>query len=80
VAPTARRAARARHASLSATVLRLTAVALVASVLVWSVLFADVLRTRSDAGAAPAQPSGQRSSPDGGQSAQTPAPVTTRTS
>jgi hypothetical protein len=79
-APTARRAARAPRASLSATVLRLATVALVAAVLVWSVLFVDLLRKRSDAGAALAQPSGQLSSPDGGQSAQAPAPVTTRTS
>jgi hypothetical protein len=61
-------------------VLRLTAVALVAAVLVWSVLFVDVLRKRSESAAALTQPTGQLSGPDGGQSAQAPAPVTTRTS
>ena len=79
--PTARRPVRAPRPSLSATVLRLTAVALVAAVLVWSVLLVDVLRKRSDAAAAGSgQLTGQLSSPDGGQSAQAPAPVITRTS
>jgi hypothetical protein len=78
--PAARRAAGVPRPSLSGTVLRLTAIALVAAVLVWSVLFVDVLRKHSGAGAALAQPAGQISSPDGGQSAQAPAPVTTRSS
>ena len=79
-APTARRAAPTTRPSLSATVLRLAAVATIAAVLVWSVLFVDLLRKRSDAGAALTQPTGQLSGPDGGQSARAPAPVTTRTS
>ena len=79
-APSAHRAAGVPRPSLSGTVLRLAAIALVAAVLVWSVLFADVLRKHSGAGAALAQPTGQVSSPDGGQSAQAPAPVTTRSS
>jgi hypothetical protein len=61
-------------------VLRLAAIALVAAVLVWSVLFVDVLRKHSGAGAALAQPTGQLSSPDGGESTRAPAPVTTRSS
>jgi hypothetical protein len=61
-------------------VLRLAAIALVAAVLVWSVLFVDVLRKHSGAGAALAQPTGQVSSPDGSQPAPAPAPVTTRSS
>ncbi|HET8756177.1 MAG TPA: hypothetical protein VFM58_09210 [Solirubrobacteraceae bacterium] len=65
---------------MSGTVLRLAAVALVAAVLIWSVLFVGVLRKRSDAGTGAGQPTGQISSPDGGQSAQAPAPVITRTS
>jgi hypothetical protein len=80
VSPSAGRPARAPRPSLSATVLRLTAVALVAAVLVWSVLFVDGLRKRSDAGATSGQTTGQLSSPDGGQSAQSPGPVVTRTS
>jgi hypothetical protein len=66
--------------SLSATVLRLAAVATIAAVLVWSVLVIDLLRKRADTGTALAQPSGQLSSPDGGRPAQAPGPVTTRTS
>ena len=78
-APT-RAAAGAPRPSLSATVLRLAAVAAIAAVLVWSVLFVGVLRKRSDAVATLAQPAGQVASPDSGQPAQAPAPVTTRTS
>ena len=79
-APIARRAVPAPRPSLSATVLRLAAVALVAAVLIWSVLFANLLRKTSAAKIAAAQSVGQVSSPDGGRSAQAPAPVTTRTS
>jgi hypothetical protein len=79
-APAARRGPAVPRRSLSATVLQVAAVAAVAAVLVWSVLFVDLLRKRSDAGTALTQPNGQLSSPDGGQPAQAPAPVTTRTS
>jgi hypothetical protein len=79
-APSAHRAAGAPRPSLSGTVLRLAAIALVAAVLIWSALFADVLRKHSGAGAALSQPAGQISSPDGGQAAQAPTPVTTRSS
>ena len=79
-APTARRAVPAPRPSLSGTVLRLAAIALVAAVLVWAVLFVDVLRKHPGDGAALPQHAGQASSPDGDQSAETPAPVTTRTS
>ena len=72
--------ARAPRHSLSATVLRLAAVALVAAVLIWSVLFVDLLRKRGEPAAALTQPTDQPSSPDGGRSARTPAPVTTRAS
>jgi hypothetical protein len=71
------RAAPTPRPSLSGTVLRLAAIALVAAVLVWSVLLVDVLSKHSGAGAALAQPAGQVSSPDGSQA---PAPVTTRSS
>ncbi|HWK28717.1 MAG TPA: hypothetical protein VNS09_19290 [Solirubrobacter sp.] len=75
------RATPATHRlSLAATVLRLAAIAMVAAVLVWSVMFADLLHKHSDSAAALAQPSGQLTAPDGGQRAQAPAPVTTRTS
>lgn len=77
--PAARRT-RAPRPSLSATVLRLAAVATIAAVLVWSVLFVDLLRKRADTGTALAQPSSQPSNPNAGQPAQAPAPVTTRTS
>lgn len=66
---------RSRRPSLSATVLRLAGVAMIAAVLVWSVLFADLLREGSDAGKALAQPRGQEQDPE-----DAPAPVTTRTS
>ena len=79
-APTARRVPAAPRPSLFATVLRLAAVATIAAVLLWWVLFADLLRQRGDTGTALTQPSGQVSAPDGGQPAQAPAPVTTRTS
>jgi hypothetical protein len=75
-----RRGAAARRLSLSATVLRLAAVAAIAGVLVWSVLFVDLLRKRTDADAALAQPAGQLASPNGGQLAQPPGAVTTRAS
>ena len=76
----ARARAGGRRPSLRTTVLHLAVLAAVAAVLVWSVLFIDLLRKRSDAGAALTQPAGQLASPDGGQPAQAPAPVTTRTS
>lgn len=69
-----------RRPSLRTTVLQLAALAAVAAVLVWSALFVDLLRKRGDAGAAVTQPAGQLASPDSGQPAQVPAPVTTRTS
>ncbi len=72
----ARRGVPAPRHSLSGTVLRLAAIALVAAVLVWSVLVVNVLRERSAVGATPAQPTGQQ----GDQAAQAPAPVTTRSS
>ena len=58
--------------------LRLTAVALVAAVLVWSVLFVDLLRKRGEPAAALTPPTDQSSGPDDGRSAEAPAPVTTR--
>lgn len=61
---------------LRITVLRLTATAVVAAVLVWSVLYLDLLR--SHAGAAVAQPTNRQVSPSDSRPA--PAPVTTRTS
>jgi hypothetical protein len=69
-------AARAPRPSLSATVLRIAAVALIVATLIWALLFADVVRTRADSGAQPAAPV---AGPDGGRSP-APAPVTTRTS
>jgi len=57
-------------------VLRLTAAALVAAVLVWTVLFADLLLKRGEPGAALSRTADSPSS----QPAQAPAPVTTRTS
>ena len=75
-APSPPRSARVPRPSLSATVLRLAAVALVAAVLVWSVLFVDLLRTRGERAAALTHSTGQLSS----QSDPTPAPVTTRSS
>jgi hypothetical protein len=74
-APSARGAARP---SLAGTVFRLTAVAAIAAVLIWSVLFADLLRKRADTSVAPAPLSGQATGP--GTAAPAPAPVTTRTS
>ena len=79
-APSARRSVRVPRPSLSATVLRMTAVALVAAVLIWSVLFVDLLRKRGEPAAVLTQPTDQPSSPDGGRPARTPAPVTTRAS
>ena len=63
-----------------ATVVQVAALAAVAAVLIWSVLFVDLLRERSRASTALSQPAGQVASPDSGQPAQAPAPVTTRTS
>jgi hypothetical protein len=71
---------RAPRPSLSSTVVRLATVALLSAVLLWSVMFLDVVSKRTHAGTAPTQPTGQLPSSDGGQSAQAPAPVTTRTS
>ena len=79
-APSAPRSARAPRPSLSATVLRMTAVALVAALLVWSVLFVDLLRKRGETATAASQPTGRLAGPDDGASAEAPAPVTTRTS
>ena len=76
--PTARRGAANPRPSLFATVLRLAAVATIAAVLIWSVLFVDLLHQRGDTASALSQPGGQLSAPDGGRS--TPAPLTTRTS
>ena len=72
--------ARTPRPALSATVLRLATVALVAAVLIWSVLFVDLLRKRGEPAAVLTQPTDQPSSPDGGRPARTPAPVTTRAS
>jgi H+/gluconate symporter-like permease len=78
-APKARQAT-ARQ-SLRGTVLWVAALAAVAAVLVWSVLWMDLLRQRSDAAATTAAtPTTQVTTPDRGQPAQTPAPVTTRSS
>lgn len=67
--------------TLHGTVLNVAAVVAVASALVWSALFLDLLSKRGDAATTPpAAPAGQVSSPGVGQSAQTPAPLTTRTS
>ena len=79
-APTTRRGAAGPRASLSSTVLQVAAVAAIAAVLIWSVLFVDLLRKRSDAATALSPPAGQLASPESGQPAPTPAPVTTRTS
>ena len=61
---------------LRITVLRLAVTAAVAAVLIWSLLYLDVVR--SHAGTALAQPSSERASPLDNRPA--PAPVTTRTS
>ena len=61
-------------------VLRLTAAALVAAVLVWSVLFVDLLLKSGEPGAALSRATDESSGPDRGQADQAPAPVTTRTS
>jgi hypothetical protein len=65
-----------RRPSLSAAVLRLTAVALVAAVLVCSLLYVDLVRTDGERAAAMTP----RTGPDGGPAAEAPAPVTTETS
>ena len=79
-APNPRLSAGVRRPSLSAMVLRLTAVALVAAVLVWSVLYLDLVRKRGERSAALTQHSGQLSSSDSGQATEAPAPVTTHSS
>jgi hypothetical protein len=62
-------------------VLRVAAIAAVAVVLVWSVLFVELLRKHRDAGTAISQPAtGQLESPNSGQPAPAPTPLTTRTS
>jgi hypothetical protein len=61
---------------LRVTVLRLAAIAAVAAVLIWSLLYLDVVRSHT--GTALAQPSREQASPLDSRS--TPAPVTTRTS
>jgi hypothetical protein len=73
-------ASRTARPSLSGTVLRLAAVALVAAVLVWSVLFVDILRKYAGAAGTTSQSTGQLAGPGTGQSAKAPAPVITRTS
>lgn len=66
---------------LAGTVLNVAAVATVAVALVWSALFVDLLSKRSDAAAtSPSAPTGRVASPDLGEPAPAPAPVTTRTS
>jgi hypothetical protein len=57
-------------------VLRLTAVALIAAVLIWSLLYVDTLTKPANAGPTATTSSDPASIPD----AQAPAPVTTRTS
>jgi hypothetical protein len=49
---------------------------MIAAVLVWSVLFADLLRRRVETGSAQLEPRGQLA----GRDLREPAPVTTRTS
>jgi hypothetical protein len=66
---------------LARTVLKVTAVAIVAVALLWSALFVDLLRKRSDAAAgSPSAPTGQVAGPDRGQPAPASEPLTTRTS
>ena len=72
--------ARAPRRSLSATVLRLTVAALIAAVLVWSVLFVDLLRKGGGAAAALTPPTDQSSGPVDDRPAEAPEPVTTRSS
>ena len=71
---------RTPRPSLSSTVLRLTAAALVAAVLVWSVLFVDLLRERGEPGAMLTQRTDRPSGQDDGRAAEAPTPVTTRSS
>jgi hypothetical protein len=63
-------------------VVRLAAVALLAVVLLWSVMFVNVPNKHTNAGITLTRPSGQVPSSQGAQSAQAPAPspVTTRSS
>ncbi len=75
-APAPRPVRRAARPSLSAAVFRLTAAALVAAVLVWSVLFADTLLEHREGGTARSL----NGEPSSDRSARAPAPVTTRTS
>ena len=65
-----------RRPTLSATVLRMTAVALIAAVLIWALLYLDALTKQANAVPNVSPPSAQTSIPD----AQAPAPVTTSTS
>ncbi len=76
-APSPRQSAGVRRPSLSAAVVRLTAVALVATVLIWSAMFVDLLGKRGERTGALTQRTGQNSGSDGSQA---PAPVTTRSS
>lgn len=70
-----------RRPSLRATLMRVAAVSAVAAVLVWSALFLQLVRERgSVATTTPQIATGQTADPNGGQPAQEPAPVTTRTS
>ena len=72
--------ARAPRRSLSAAVLRLSVAALIAAVLVWSVLFVDLLRKGGEAAAALTPSTDQSSGPVDDRPAEAPEPVTTRSS
>lgn len=78
--PAVRRPPAARRPSLSGTLLRLAAVAAIAAMLVWSVLFVDLVHKRADIVAASRQPNARLSTPNAAGHTQSPAPVTTRTS
>ena len=65
-----------RRPPLRATVLRMAAVATVAAVLVWSLLYIELVRNHAATSTALAQPDGRMAAPD----STVPAPVTTRTS
>jgi hypothetical protein len=77
--PATARRVSARRPSLSATVLRVAAIATTAAVLIWAALFVDVSLGRGDAGTALA-PSDEPSADDGAGPGQVPAPVETRSS
>jgi hypothetical protein len=68
---------RAPRPTVRGTVVRLAAVALLCAVLIWSVMFADLLRKRADTAFA-LNPPAATATPGAAPSA--PAPVTTRTS